>query len=76
MAEVMDAIVAAAPEAAGSVSFDDVVGVGVPEQGDTASFVALLGELPTISLREGVAETIESFRALLARGLVKPEPAA
>jgi nucleoside-diphosphate-sugar epimerase len=74
--EVIDAIVAAAPKAEGAVGFDDVVGVGVPEQGDTASFVALLGDLPTIPLREGVAETIESFRGLLARGLVKPEPAA
>ena len=33
---------------AGAVGFDDVVGVGIPEQGDTSSFVALLGELPTI----------------------------
>jgi len=75
IAEVIEAIVAAAPAAEGKVDFDDVVGVGVPEQGDTASFVALLGDLPTIPLREGVAETIESFRGLLARGLVKPEPA-
>jgi nucleoside-diphosphate-sugar epimerase len=75
IAEVVEAIVQAAPEAEGAVGFDDVVGVGVPEQGDTASFVELLGDLPTIPLREGVAETIESFRGLLARGLVKPEPA-
>jgi nucleoside-diphosphate-sugar epimerase len=75
IADVVDAIVQTAPEAAGMVGFDDVVGVGVPEQGDTASFVELLGDLPTIPLREGVAETIESFRGLLARGLVKPEPA-
>jgi UDP-glucuronate 4-epimerase len=75
IAEVVDAIVAAAPSAAGAVGFDDVVGVGVPDQGDSSSFVALLGELPTIPLREGVAETIESFRGLLARGLVQPEPA-
>ena len=47
--------------------------VGVPEKGDTGPFVALLGDLPTMPLREGVAETIESFRGLLARGLVKPE---
>jgi nucleoside-diphosphate-sugar epimerase len=72
MAEVFDAILAAAPEAADKIGFDDIVGVGVPDKGDTASFVALLGELPTIPLREGVAETIESFRGLLARGLVKP----
>lgn len=75
MAEVVDAIVAAAPDSAGAIGFDDVVGVGIPEQGDTSSFVALLGEFPTIPLREGVAETIESFRGLLARGLVQPEPA-
>jgi nucleoside-diphosphate-sugar epimerase len=74
MAEVLDAILAAAPEAEGAVGFDEVVSMGVPEQGDTASFVALLGELPTISLRAGVAETVESFRDLLARGLVTPEP--
>jgi nucleoside-diphosphate-sugar epimerase len=71
IADVVDAIVQTAPEA--DVGFDDVVGVGVPEQGDTASFIELLGDLPTIPLREGVAETIQSFRGLLARGLVKPE---
>jgi nucleoside-diphosphate-sugar epimerase len=76
IAEVVEAIVEAAPESAGSVDFDDVVGVGVPEQGDTRAFVALLGDLPTIPLREGVAETIESFRTLLARGLVQREPAS
>jgi len=47
----------------------------VPEKGDTGPFVALLGDLPTVSLRDGVKETIESFRGLLARGLVKPESA-
>ena len=67
----------AAPEAAGSVGFDDVVvDRACPSRATRRSFVALLGDLPTIPLREGVAETIESFRGLLARGLVKPEPAA
>jgi nucleoside-diphosphate-sugar epimerase len=76
MSEVVAAIHAAAPESAGAVGFDDVVSMGVPEQGDTAPFVALLGDLPTVPLREGVAETVESFRRLLARGLVKPDAAA
>jgi UDP-glucuronate 4-epimerase len=76
MSDVIDAIHAAVPESAGSVGFDDVVSMGVPEKGDTAPFVALLGDLPTVSLRDGVNETIESFRGLLARGLVKPESAA
>ncbi|MDX6620725.1 MAG: UDP-glucuronate 4-epimerase, partial [Gaiellales bacterium] len=76
MAEVVAAIHAAVPGSAETVGFDDVVSMGVPEQGDTAPFVALLGDLRTVPLREGVAETIESFRSLLARGLVEPPPAA
>jgi UDP-glucuronate 4-epimerase len=75
MRDVIDAIHAAVPESAGSVGFDDVVSMGVPEKGDTAPFIALLGDLPTVSLRDGVTETIESFRGLLARGLVQPESA-
>lgn len=75
MAEVVDAIHAAAPGSQETIGFDDVVSFGVPEQGDTTTFVALLGELPTVPLQEGVAETIESFRGLLARGLVAPRPA-
>jgi UDP-glucuronate 4-epimerase len=75
MDEVIAAIHAAAPDSAERVGFDDVVSMGVPEQGDTGPFIALLGNLPTVPLREGVAETIESFRGLLARGLVKPESA-
>jgi nucleoside-diphosphate-sugar epimerase len=75
MSDVIDAIHAAVPESAAAVGFDDVVAIGVPEKGDSRAFIALLGDLPTVSLREGVAETIESFRALLARGLVKPESA-
>ena len=70
---VIDAIHAVVPESADSVGFDDVVGVGVPDKGDSGPFVELIGDLPTIPLREGVTETIESFRGLLARGLVKPE---
>jgi UDP-glucuronate 4-epimerase len=73
MAEVVDAIHAAAPSSVDTVGFDDVVSLGVPEQGDTAAFVALLGDLPTVPLREGVAATIESCRSLLARGLVEPQ---
>ena len=75
MSAVIDAINAAVPGSVDSVGFDDVVPIGVPEKGDTAPFVALLGDLPTVSLRDGVNETIESFRGLLARGLVKPESA-
>ena len=61
------------PGSVDTVGFDDVVSLGVPEQGDTTAFIALLGDLPTMPLREGVAETIESFRSLLARGLVEPQ---
>jgi UDP-glucuronate 4-epimerase len=75
MRDVIDAIHTVVPESASTVGFDDVVGVGVPEKGDSRPFVDLIGDLPTIPMREGVAETIESFRGLLARGLVKPESA-
>jgi nucleoside-diphosphate-sugar epimerase len=76
IADVVAAIHAAAPDSAATVGFDDIVSLGVPEQGDTAPFVALLGDLPTVTLEEGVAETIESFRDLLARGLVTPQATA
>jgi UDP-glucuronate 4-epimerase len=76
MTEIVQAIHTAVPASAETVGFDDVVSMGVPEQGDTTAFVALLGELPTIPLEEGVAETIESFRDLLARGLVTPQAQA
>jgi UDP-glucuronate 4-epimerase len=76
MTEIVAAIHAAVPASAETVGFDDVVSMGVPEQGDTTQFVALLGDLPTVSLEDGVAETIESFRSLLARGLVTPQTAA
>jgi UDP-glucuronate 4-epimerase len=75
MSDVIDAIHAAVPESVSSVGFDDVVSISVPEKGETGPFIALLGDLPTVSLRDGVNETIESFRGLLARGLVKPESA-
>ena len=36
-----------------TVGFDDVVSMGVPEQGDTTAFVALLGDLPTMPAARG-----------------------
>ena len=75
MAEVVDAIVAAVPDSAGAVGFDDVVGVGIARAGrHDARSSRCSANCRRSPLREGVAETIESFRGLLARGLVQPEP--
>src|SRR4029078_4486690 len=62
MSDVIDAIHAAAPESAASGGLDGGVSLGGPEKGATGPSVALLGDLPTVSLRDGVKETIESFR--------------
>lgn len=45
-----------------------------PGEADGSSFVALLGGTVNRPLAEGVADTVERFRALLARGLVAPPP--
>ncbi len=46
-----------------------------PGEADGSSFVELLGGTVNRPLAEGVADAIERFRRLLARGLVLPPPA-
>lgn len=67
MGEVIAAIEAAAPEAAGLVSFDDVV-LPFPEEVDTAGLVETIGPLEQLPFVDGVADSIERFRGLLAEG--------
>jgi nucleoside-diphosphate-sugar epimerase len=73
--EVIDSIHAIAPDSAETVTFDDIPPMGVPGKGDSRSFVELLGSLEVTPLETGVTQTIERFRELLAKGLVKPETA-
>ena len=47
-----------------------------PGEADGSSFVELLGGTVNRPLADGVADAIERFRRLLARGLVLPPPAA
>jgi UDP-glucuronate 4-epimerase len=71
MAEVVEAIATAAPESAGSITFDNVL-LPFPEEVDGGSFAAVVGSLPETSLADGVRETISRFRELLAAGLLVP----
>ena len=52
-----------------AIGFDDVV-LPFPEETDAASFLELVPDFVDTPLEEGVAQTVERFRALLARGLV------
>jgi UDP-glucuronate 4-epimerase len=67
MGDVIVAIEAAAPEAAGLVSFDEVV-LPFPEEVDTAGLVETLGPLEQLPFADGVADSIARFRRLLADG--------
>lgn len=76
MSEIVAAIEAAAPDVAGKVTFTDVP-IGVAEPSDTSALDELVGGMTYTPLHEGVNAAVESFRSLLARGLVEaPTPAA
>lgn len=70
MAELVEAIEAAAPAAAGSIGFDELP-LPFPDEVDGRSFAELVPDFDVTALADGVEETIERFRALLARGLVR-----
>lgn len=72
MSEVVDAIVAAAPEARGTITFDDLP-LALPEEFDAAPLAELIGPLPHTPLREGVARTVRAFRELVADGRLAPD---
>lgn len=69
MAEIVAAIEAAAPQSAGRITFEPQ-GLGMTPEVDDSALVNALGPTYWISLKEGVRQTIEQFRAALARGLV------
>ncbi|MGN6378163.1 MAG: NAD-dependent epimerase/dehydratase family protein [Gaiellales bacterium] len=69
MPEVVAAIDAAAPEAAGSITFDEVL-LPFPGHVDSASFVALAGPITETRFPDAVADAVARFRDLLVRGLV------
>jgi UDP-glucuronate 4-epimerase len=71
MAEVVAAIVAAAPDSAGRITFDELL-LPFPGAVDAASFTELVGPIPETSFPEAVADSVTRFRDLIARGLVDP----
>ena len=54
-----------------AIGFDDVR-LPFPEEVDSASFAAAFPGFAETPLAEGVAATVDRFRALLAEGLVQP----
>jgi UDP-glucuronate 4-epimerase len=67
MREVVEAIESASPDAAGLISFDDV-SLPFPEEVDTTGLAETIGPLDQLSFADGVADTIERFRHLIADG--------
>ena len=73
MSDVVAAIEAAAPAAAGRITFDPTP-LPLPEEFDDARLRSLLGSLPDTPLAAGVKATIEQFKQALQDGrLVYPE---
>jgi UDP-glucuronate 4-epimerase len=75
MSDVVEAIEAAAPEAAGQITYDDT-SLPFPDEVDSSSLTGLIGPSSDTTLSDGVADSIARFRRLLADGLVSPETAA
>ena len=67
MPTVIAAIEAAAPDVAGRISYDEV-SLPFPEGFDDQALRAALGDIPDTSLVDGVAKTVDHFRAALADG--------
>lgn len=72
--EVVGHIVAAVPDAAGRVTFDEATELPIPrEVVGSAIDDELGGAVEHRPLPDGIAETIERFGKLIDRGLVEPE---
>jgi UDP-glucuronate 4-epimerase len=67
MAGVIAAIETAAPEAAGTITFDDVE-LPFPGEVDAASLSECIGPIAEVPFADGVADTLDRFRRLLADG--------
>jgi UDP-glucuronate 4-epimerase len=73
MSEFVAAIVAAVPDAAGTIGFPDQ-GLPFPEEID-ATGIGVLGPLPVTPLADGVRATAEIFRRQLRTGVLTAEAA-
>jgi UDP-glucuronate 4-epimerase len=71
MGQVVAAIRAAAPDVTEAITFDDDP-LPFPSTVDASGLDRLLGGVSYSSLEEGVRVTVDAFRDLLGRGLVRP----
>ena len=67
MACVISAIETAAPEAAGTITFDEVE-LPFPGEVDATSLAESIGPVTEVPFADGVADTLDRFRRLLADG--------
>jgi UDP-glucuronate 4-epimerase len=72
MSEIIAAIETADPSAKGRITFDDTQ-LPFPEEFDDSALTTVLGHVPFTPLEQGVAETIQIFKAGLAQGRISPE---
>lgn len=68
--DVVAAIEATVPEAAGTITFDADTLLPFPDSLDDASLIALLDDVPATPLDEGVRRTIAHFKRLLREGKI------
>ena len=71
MASIVSCIDAAAPDSAGSITFDETP-LPFPPQPVPADIEAILGAISETPLEVGVDSTIRHFERLLERGLITP----
>lgn len=69
MNEVVEAIEAAAPDAAGKITFEEQP-LALPDGTEDSALRQAVGDLPYTPLTEGVRQTIDHFRQALAGGKV------
>jgi nucleoside-diphosphate-sugar epimerase len=67
MEDVIASIEAAAPDAAGLISYDDV-SLPFPDQVDPTSLTEAIGPVDELALADGVGDAVDRFRRLLADG--------
>jgi UDP-glucuronate 4-epimerase len=72
MPEVIEAITAACPESAGTITFENTP-LPFPPEVDNGAMTGLLGEYREVPLRQGVRETIACFRVAIAAGRLGAE---
>lgn len=67
----VDAVEAVVPEAAGTLTHDDEP-LPLPSDYDATGLDALIGARSYRSMTDGVADSVERFRRLMAEGLISP----